>query len=154
MCITETTAEERLIIAGAIGDAFCRLNRAHRLLYTVWEDHFGAREQKDIDAYNAKNIGDLLYTVDDIIFNVLLEYAVLTCDTSFPGLEPHMNGAKQAMKSMRVHDLNHALFGLARKLKPVRREEICRKRGDLLKLPDDQAAPALEALLKEAEAAV
>ncbi|NCE63600.1 hypothetical protein D1159_03160 [Pseudoflavonifractor sp. 524-17] len=91
MYIKETTAKERLIIAGAVGDA------------------------------------------------------LLTSDTSFCGLEPHMQGAAQAVKSMRVHNLNHALFELERKLKPAQREEICRKRRDILRLPDDQAALALEA---------
>lgn len=152
MYIKETTAKERLIIAGAVGDAFCNLERAHRMLYRLWEDHFEEREQKDITAYDAKDMGDLIYTIDDIIFNALLEYALLTSDTSFCGLEPYMQGAAQAIKSMRVHNLNHALFELERKLKPAQREEICRKRGDILKLPDDQAALALEALLKEVEA--
>lgn len=152
MYIKETTAKERLIIAGAVGDAFCNLERAHHMLYRLWEDHFDEREQKDITAYDAKGMGDLIYTIDDIIFNTLLEYALLTCDTSFCGLEPHMQGAAQAVKSMRVHNLNYALFELERKLKPAQREEICRKRGDILKLPDDQAALALEALLKEVEA--
>ena len=151
--IKETTAKERLIIAGAVGDAFCNLERAHRMLYRVWEDHFGDREQKDISAYDAKDMGDLLYTIDDIIFEALLEYALLTCDTSFPGLEPHMKGAAQAVKSMRVHDLNDAIFKVERRMKSrVKSDEICHKRADILKLPDDQAALALEALLKEAEA--
>lgn len=153
MYIKETTAKERLIIAGAVGDAFCNLERAHRMLYRVWEDHFEDREQKDISAYDAKDMGDLLYTIDDIIFEALLEYALLTCDTSFPGLEPHMKGAAQAVKSMRVHDLNDVIFKVERRMKSrVKSDEVCRKRGDILKLPDDQAAPALEALLKEAEA--
>lgn len=55
--IKETTAKERLIIAGAVGDAFCNLERAHRMLYRVWEDHFEDREQKDISAYDAKDMG-------------------------------------------------------------------------------------------------
>lgn len=153
MYIKETTAKERLIIAGAVGDAFCNLERAHHMLYRVWEDFFGEREQKDITAYDAKDMGDLLYTIDDIIFNALLEYAMLTCDTSFPGLEPHMTGAANTVKALRVHDLNYRCFDLEKKLKPKQREELCRKRRDILKLPDDQAAPALEALLKEAEGA-
>lgn len=153
MYIKETTAKERLIIAGAVGDTFCNLERAHHMLYRVWDDFFGERKQKDITAYDAKDMGDLLYTIDDIIFNALLEYAMLTCDTSFPGLEPHMAGAANTVKALRTHDLNYRLFDLERNLKPEQREELCRKRGDILKLPDDQAAPALEALLKEMEGA-
>ena len=149
MYIKETTAKERLIIAGAVGDAFCNLERAHRMLYRVWEDHFEDREQKDISAYDAKDMGDLLYTIDDIIFNALLEYALLTCDTSFFGVEPHMKGAAQTTKAMRVHELNHALFELERKLKPKQRDAVCDKRSEIFKLPDEQAAPAMEALLEE-----
>ena len=153
MYIKETTAKERLIIAGAVGDAFCNLERAHRMLYRVWEDHFGDREQKDISAYDAKDMGDLLYTIDDIIFNAVLEYALLTCDTSFPGLEPCLNGSEQALKSMRVHNLNDAIFKVERRMKSrTKSDEVCSKRREILKLPDEQAALALEALLKEAEA--
>lgn len=151
MYITETTAKERLIVAGAVGDAFVKLDRAHHMLYRLWEDYFGEREQKDISAYDAKDMGDLLYTIDDIIFNVLLEYALITGDTSFPGLEPYMMGARRAAKSLRVHDLNTAIFNLERKMQQKQSEETCRKRGELLKLPDEQAVPALEALLKELE---
>lgn len=57
MYIKETTGKERLIIAGAVGDAFCNLERAHRMLYRLWEDHFESREQKDIKAYDAKDMG-------------------------------------------------------------------------------------------------
>lgn len=150
MYIQETTAKERLVIAGAVGDAFNDLERAHRMLYRVWENHFEDPErQTAISVDDAKEMGDLLYTIDDIIFNALLEYALITCDTHFPGLEPHMKGAANAVKSLRVHKLNQDLFDLERNMKPEQREEVCRKRGDILKLPDDQAATALEVLLKE-----
>lgn len=66
MYIKETTGKERLIIAGAVGDAFCNLERAHRMLYRLWEDHFESREQKDIKAYDAKDMGDLIYTIEEI----------------------------------------------------------------------------------------
>lgn len=154
MYIKETTGKERLIIAGAVGDAFCNLERAHRMLYRLWEDHFESREQKDIKAYDAKDMGDLIYTIDDIIFNALLEYALLTCDASFCGAEPHMASAARTAKAMRVHELNHALFELERKLPSKQRNEVCDKRGEIFKLPDEQAALAMEALLKEVRAQV
>lgn len=119
------------------------------MLYRVWEDHFESLEQKEISAYAAKDMGDLLYTIDDIIFNALLEYALLTSDTSFPGLTPHMEGAARAVKALRVHELNHELFNLERKMKPKQHDVVCHKRGEIFKLPDEQAAPAMEALLEE-----
>ncbi len=154
MYIKETTSKERLIIAGAVGNAFCNLERAHRMLYRLWEDHFESREQKDIKAYDAKDMGDLIYTIDDIIFNALLEYALLTCDASFCGTEPHMASAARTAKAMRVHELNHALFDLERKLPSKQHNEVCDKRREIFKLPDEQAALAMEALLKEVRAQV
>lgn len=36
MYIAETTAKERLIIAEAVNDTFTSLERAHRMLYKLW----------------------------------------------------------------------------------------------------------------------
>ena len=152
MYINETTAEERLTIANTVGDIFTAIDRAHRMLYRLWEDHFESLEQKDISAYDAKDMGDLIYTIDDILFNAMLKYGLVTGESAIPGVEPYMIGAKRAARALRVEALNTDIFHAERDLKPELREKICRKRGDILKLPDSQAAPALETLLKEAEA--
>ena len=113
MYIAETTAKERLTIDHATSGIFGNLERAHRMLYRLWEDNFGA-----------------------------------------PGVEPHLKGAGYAVQAMRVHDLNDAIFDRERQMKPKERDEVCAKRGELLKLPNEQAIPALEALLKELEGGV
>ena len=154
MYIAETTAKERLTIDHATSGIFGNLERAHRMLYRLWEDNFGDAEQKDISAYDAESLGDLIYTIDDIIFNAVLEYSLLTCNKNAPGVEPHLKGAGYAVQAMRVHDLNDAIFDRERRMKPKQRDEVCTKRGELLKLPNEQAIPALEALLKELEGGV
>lgn len=65
-----------------------------------------------------------------------------------------MASAARTAKAMRVHELNHALFELERKLPSKQRNEVCDKRGEIFKLPDEQAALAMEALLKEVRAQV
>ena len=155
MYIQETTGKERLIIAGAVGDAFINLERAHRMLYRLWEDHFGASEQKAISADDAEDMADLIYVIDDIIFNSLLEYELVTGESNLPGVEPHLIGAKRAVNAQRAETLKMDISRIERRIKSrAKSDEVCDKRMALLNLSDEQAIPALEALLKEAEAAV
>ena len=155
MYIQETTGQERLIIAGAVGDAFISLERAHRMLYRLGGDNFGSSKQEGISADDAEDMGDLIYVIDDIIFNALLEYGLVTGESNLPGVEPHLIGARRAINAQQVEALKMDISRVERRMKSREKsDKVCNKRKALSVLPDEQAIPALEALLKEAEAAV
>ena len=86
-------------------------------------------------------MGELIYTIDDIIWSAALEYALVIGDRDFPGIEPHLRGAEAARKAMEV-------FDLTKSLKPEPREALLAKRREIAQLPDDEAAPQLRELLK------
>ena len=70
-------------------------------------------------------------------------------------MEPHLIGAKRAVNAQRAETLKMDISRIERRIKSrAKSDEVCDKRMALLNLSDEQAIPALEALLKEAEAAV
>lgn len=114
MYIQETTQHERVIISQALDGAFNNVARAHRLLSRVWDDYFGMREQPDIPGHEAEYLGELLYAIDDIIWSAALEYALVTGEADFPGVEPHLRGSELAKKALEVDKLNFMARGLCR----------------------------------------
>ena len=149
MYIQETTQSERVTISAALDGMFNSVARAHRLLNRVWDDYFGMREQPDIPSHEAEYLGELIYVIDDMIWSAALEYALVTGDRDFPGVEPHLRGAEAARKAMEVDELNARLFELERQLRPEERDALCQKRAEACSFPDEKAKVLLQNLLNE-----
>ena len=147
MYITETTQSQRVAINIALGDMFSKVARAHRLLGRVWDDYFGMREQPDIPSMEAEYLGELIYVIDDLIWSAALEYALVTGDPDFPGVEPHLQGCERAKKAQEVEKLNSLIFDLEKQLKPEPRKALRQKRVEICGLPDEKAAILLRELL-------
>lgn len=102
MYISNTTQEQRRIIDSALDGMYFKVRRAHNLLGRVWDDYFGTANQEAISSSEAEHLGELIYTIDDIIWSAALEYALVIGDRDFPGIEPHLRGAEAARKAMEV----------------------------------------------------
>lgn len=142
MYISNTTQEQRRIIDSALDGMYFKVRRAHNLLGRVWDDYFGTANQEAISSSEAEHLGELIYTIDDIIWSAALG------DRDFPGIEPHLRGAEAARKAMEVEKLDSEVFDLTKSLKPEPREALLAKRREIAQLPDDEAAPQLRELLK------
>ena len=143
MYISNTTQEQRRIIDSALDGMYFKVRRAHNLLGRVWDDYFGTANQEAISSSEAEHLGELIYTIDDIIWS-----AVVIGDRDFPGIEPHLRGAEAARKAMEAEKLDSEVFDLTKSLKPEPREALLAKRREIAQLPDDEAAPQLRELLK------
>lgn len=141
MYIQETTQSERVIISTALDGMFNKVARAHRLLSRVWD-------QPDIPGMEAEYLGELIYVIDDLIWSAALEYALVTGDADFPGVEPCLRGSELAKKAQEVEKLNSMVFDLEKQLKPEPREALRQKRAEICKLPDEKAAALLRELLE------
>ena len=148
MYISNTTQEQRRIIDSALDGMYFKVRRAHNLLGRVWDDYFGTANQEAISSSEAEHLGELIYTIDDIIWSAALEYALVIGDRDFPGIEPHLRGAEAARKAMEVEKLDSEVFDLTKSLKPEPREALLAKLREIAQLPDDEAAPQLRELLK------
>ena len=149
MYISNTTQEERRIIDCAVDGVYDKVRRAHSLLSHLWDDYFGARDQKEISSYDAEHLGDMIYLIDDLIWSAGLEYALVIGDPDFPGVEQHLLGAEIARKAQEIEKLDSEASSLAQSLKqPELREAIHEKRREIAQLSDDEAAPRLRELLK------
>ena len=148
MYIQETTQSQRVTISVALDGMFGKVARAHRLLGRVWDDYFGMREQPDIPSMEAEYLGELIYVIDVLIWSAALEYALVTGDADFPGVEPCLRGSELAKKAQEVEKLNSMVFDLEKQLKPEPREALRQKRAEICKLPDEKAAALLRELLE------
>lgn len=148
MYIQETTQEERRNIDCALSSMNDKVRRAHNLLSHLWDDYFGKRDQPDIPGMEAEYLGELIYVIDDLIWSAALEYALVTGDADFPGVEPCLRGSELAKKAQEVEKLNSMVFDLEKQLKPEPREALRQKRAEICKLPDEKAAALLRELLE------
>lgn len=148
MYIQETTQSQRVTISVALCGMFDKVARAHRLLGRVWDDYFGMREQPDIPSMEAEYLGELIYVIDDLIWSAALEYALVTGDADFPGVEQCLRGSELAKKAQEVEKLDSMVFDLEKQLKPEPREALRQKRAEICKPPDEKAAALLRELLE------
>lgn len=146
MYIEKTTAQDRFAVSWAVDSIFGDLERAHRLLIDVWEDHFSAADPKEICSGTVEQISDMLYVIDDIIFTALVQYK-LTVGEDGIGVEPHLKSLQRAVKSREVEDLLQKLCDRERGMARLEQQEAVDMRKQIMSLPDDQALPALQAIL-------
>lgn len=153
MYIPETTAAERLIIENTVYDLFAGLDRALRLLHSVWEQHFDRREQKDIQARDAEDIENHLYIATGMIFDILTQYALTMGDSDFRGVAPYLDSSRRAEAAIRTNEVIARVTGLERRNGAWSTEQQAAVRKAMYALPDEEAAPLLESLAARAAGA-
>ncbi len=136
MYIHKTTAQERLIIRTALDSTFIRLKRVDNFLQEVLESYFGDYKQKPIADYDAESIAYKLEIIEEILFDVMLEYSLTVGYKDFPGVDVYLEGADQTATTIEMEQLLDTVF-------PVN-GNTC-KRREIMKLPDKQAIAALKA---------
>lgn len=148
MYIEETTAEERNTIINALEGTIVNIDTAHHIIMDEIMDNFMSRKQTDIPAGKAEQIGRRLYAAAEMIFNSLIEYHLTVGEYEWRGVEPHLKGCERAQAAIRTEKAAErcwdiqAMPGMSEKAM----EDIRAARLNLLSLPDEQAAPMLEAL--------
>ena len=152
MNIDKTTSAERVLIANACYSVMCQMDMAHRLLMDLWEERFGAAEQKDIDSYTASVIGDTINMICDTLFDGLLEYALMVGDSDFRGVGPHLEGARIAIANIECEKLSKEMLDRVNAMKEGEaKEEAFARRKAICDMENERAISAFKEWLKEHE---
>lgn len=144
MYISETTYSERRIISAATDSIFTRLDAANSILFLVQDAFFSEPTQKELSATDVASVRNALFSVSDMIGDLVLEYNLLVGNADEQGIKEHMASMHRAEMVQRVEALNDRVWKISRD-----DEQMEARRLALLELPDDQAAAGLKALLNE-----
>lgn len=69
-----TTRAERLTIAKIVDPSIFDIDTASKMLYRLWDDNFGMREQKSISAEEAEDIGNDIRAIHNLLYGAISEY--------------------------------------------------------------------------------
>ncbi len=69
-----TTRAERLTIAKIVDPSIFDIDTASKMLYRLWDDNFGASEQKNISAEEAEAIGNDIRAIHNLLYGAISEY--------------------------------------------------------------------------------
>lgn len=147
MYVEETTHEERVIISNAVSGTMWAIDTALRVLLDLQEEYFGELPQKEISSYRAEHLGRVIWLTTNTIRDALSEYYVAVGEADGCGADYTMRSAKRAQTVFETEALLAQLEERERKASPEKRKGIEAARRALCDLPDDQAIPALRALL-------
>ena len=146
------TQADRMNADSALYDYIGEIESAELLLRHLWEEHFSKAEQGEIDGWTAEGIGLRIRAAADIIFSVLTEINLETGNSQWRDVPYQVERAKRIVEIQRVTELtdqandtwNSMTTGAARDAFGAERDRIAQ-------LPDAEAIPALEALLKSSK---
>lgn len=145
MHIWETTQEERNTIEDNMLGIVDRIDRAQRILARLYDDYFGLLEARNLSSDDFDRVGDVLFVVENEIFDALLEYHLMV-GSEFRGIGPHIESMKRAENVQRVQKAAEALRIRRSASTSVEDASLLAAQREIEKLPDDQAAPLLEEL--------
>ena len=143
------TAADRYITSFEGTNYIGQLERVHTLLLALWEEYFGTVRDHPLSEYETDLIDHQLYFLSDALFNIILDMALDYGDSGFRGVGPFLEKAKEAEKAIECNKLVEK----ARKRQNAartdwERTEYKARVDALAALPDDDAIPALKALLE------
>ena len=72
--IFDTSRADRLTIARFVDTSMIDIEMANKMLYRVWEDNFGAREQQSISAEEAEDMGRIILAACNLISGAIRDY--------------------------------------------------------------------------------
>ena len=127
--------------------------RAARTLDHVVEHWLTLKEDKTFVTFSAGDItlmNDLISMASDMLWNTATEFSVSTlADTTEAGTEAFFRNAELGATNREVSRLHDEIFEASRSLSPEKWACINKARHLACELSDDEAIPALKALLKE-----
>lgn len=148
MLIFGTTSEERSIIEDAMSGVIHDIDTAQLILMDELDKNFMDSAQKAISAPEAERIGRTLEAASNMIFNALLEYHLTVADARWRGVPHFLAAAEKVQAAFRTEKAQEKYWETHGG--PFLRGERAEKARETLeaiwKLPDEQAAPMLEAL--------
>ena len=152
MYIEPTTYNDRRTVHNIMAPLMTEIETAREIINGVWVDYFSMKDAKPFQSGNYEEIERLLRVAETTIFDAILQYALTVGDTELCGVSPHKDSIERMQSADRVNDLQKQLFDREREIGGERCEKLRARRNALSDLPDTEAIPALEALLKEATA--
>lgn len=150
MVIEKTTAAERECIEDNMLGIMSSLNDVYHVLHDLWEQYFGAADQKEIDAWTATVMGSTLRMCLDSVWHCLLEYALMTGNKDFRGVRPHLESAKREAAVFRANELLSILETNVRAGSNTQNAAVQFTKQHLKDLPDEQLISILESQLNKA----
>lgn len=97
MYISMPNKEEHLALETYVDDCFMFVEKARNMITKIWDDYFSDYKQEAIHATEAEIIGDAIYLVGHLLWEVGLEYALLTEHENFPGYDLHFEGCENLL---------------------------------------------------------
>ena len=148
-----STHGDRIDAANTLYSIQIATEQAHRMLRCVWERYFGEAVQKAISEDDAVEIGDIIDAIDNILFQAARDCHLETgTGMDDPGVRAYMEHADRYKIYARVSNLNDQIYEIERRKSGIERSDLTRKRVEAANLPDEEAIPALKALLREVRA--
>lgn len=122
MYLEKTTADERITISNAIYAPLYDIERAHRLLCTLWNDYLGSKEDRPKTHDDWEDVEDRVSVIMDIVCNAIFECKLAYADEE--AVTQYLETAQQLQAAKAVHDAR-AQF------RPVTGTGACRSRMKL-----------------------
>lgn len=144
--INKTTSAERLELQNNTYDLTEKLDRAAHLLYRIYYDYFSYTDTK-IEEQDLEYIGIVVYTAYDMISDFLLEYALTVGAFRNDSVQRFLEIMKQVMTAKKCEDLGDEVRKMMKGDKAIC-DVILSRFKSIMKLPDEQAIPAFNELLK------
>lgn len=146
--VEKTTANERIDIANAIYEPLYDFERAHRLLCTLWDDYLGRKEDRPKTRDEWEDVEDRVSVIMDIVSNAIFECKLAYADKE--AVTQYLETAKQLQAAKAVHDARDAIRASYRNRRMPEPDAIMCAANNAFSLPDDQALPVLQTILKGA----
>nr|DAW02732.1 MAG TPA: hypothetical protein [Caudoviricetes sp.] len=144
--VEKTTASERIDIANAIYAPLCDLERAHRLLCTFWNDYLDSKEDRPKTRYEWEDVEDRVSVIMDIVCTAIFECKLAYADEE--AVTQYLETAQQLQAAKAVHDARDAIQASYRNRRMPEPDAVMHVVDNALSLPDDQALPILQTILK------
>lgn len=144
--VEKTTASERIDIANAIYAPLYDIERAHRLLCTLWNDYLDSKEDRPKTRYDWEDIEDRIFVIMDIIHNAIFECKLAYADGE--AVMQYLETAQQLQAAKAVHDARDAIQASYRNRRMPEPDAIARAANNAFSLPDNQALSVLQTILK------
>lgn len=144
----KTTSSERAIISDATYELFADLERAEMLLNTVLNEDFSDRVQQPITEGRAEWIGAMLWTISDIISDVVLAYKLTVADTEDPRACLYIEAAERVKTAIECEKAHEAAFAQLRKLPKEMHDARISERVRLKDLEDSEALREMADLMQ------
>lgn len=150
MYINKTTQSERICISSAMDTIMLDVENSFGMLQVIEEDYFQSSPETEIDEYARDRIGLVLRVAGNVLFDALNQYHLLVCE-DFRGIKPTIESFNRTFLARDVSNAVDRVHQLLRKMPKIRAEQAWKELSSITKLPDEQALPVLNGLIRQYE---